>query len=81
MPHVAVDSESGEKFSASEGRAGYTLLDPSRRKIGSIDRVFANGSGSPEYVQVKMGLFSSKTVLIPVSFATVDEERRTLTLE
>lgn len=81
MSHVAVDSESGERFSGSEERAGYKLFDPSGRKIGQVDRIFANRSGSPEYVQVKMGLLGSKTVLIPVTFVAVDEEQRTLTLE
>ncbi len=81
MSHVAVDSESGEKSLASEERVGYTLLDPQRRKIGHIGRVFANGIGSPEYVRVRMGMFRSKTVLIPLSLVAVDEERRTLTLE
>ncbi len=35
--------------------------------------------GEPEYVRV--GLFGLKSVLIPIGFVAVDEERQTLTLQ
>lgn len=43
--------------------------------------MFVNGKHEPEYVRVKIGLFGLTSVLIPVEFAVIDEERRTLTLK
>ncbi len=43
--------------------------------------IFLNDSDEPEYIKVKIGPFGLKTVLIPVSAALVDEERRTLMLQ
>ena len=43
--------------------------------------LFLNGSGGAEYVEVKVGLFRVKTVLIPVQTVTVDTERWFLVLE
>jgi hypothetical protein len=40
-----------------------------------------NGSGGPEYAEVKVGLFGMKTLLIPVQIVSVDAERRFLVLE
>jgi hypothetical protein len=48
-----------------------------RRQLGKI---LANGNGEPEYVRVKMGLFGSNSVLLPVLAVAVDDERRTLAL-
>lgn len=83
MSHALIHNESGERFSTPEGRAGYALLDPSGQKIGSIVEVFVNGGGEPEYVRVKVkaGFLKSKTVMIPVSFAEVDDQLCTLTLK
>lgn len=59
---------------------GYEVHDPEGRRIGSVKELFTNGSGEPEYIRVRMGLFGLKSVLIPVVFVAVDDERRTITL-
>ena len=64
-----------------EAYVGYKVHDPEGRKIGSVKELFANAYGEPEYLRVRMGFFGLKSFLIPVSFITVDEERRTLTLQ
>ncbi len=61
--------------------AGYVVCDPRRQKIGRAERFFLNGSGEPEYIRVKTGLFGFKTVLIPVQTAAVDDKRRALVLQ
>jgi hypothetical protein len=61
--------------------AGYWVRDPRGRKIGKLKRLFLNGSGGPEYAEVKVGLFGIKRVLIPLQSVTVDAERRSLVLE
>ena len=40
-----------------------------------------NQSEEPEYVRVQIGLFGRKSVLIPVQFAELDDERHTLILK
>ncbi len=72
--------ESGERFVAPAGFAGYALHDPLGREIGKIEKLFVNGRGEPEYVVVKIGSFRRKTVLIPVEAVSVDDERRALVL-
>lgn len=63
---------------SAEGYARYTLCDPQGQRIGCTERIFLNGRGEPEYIKVKMGLFSFKRVLLPVQSVAADEERRIL---
>jgi PRC-barrel domain len=73
--------ESGGSIWAYGEYVGYMVCDPTGQKIGRVEKLFLNGSGEPEYVRVKMGLFGSKTVLIPVQTVAADEERRALVLQ
>lgn len=75
-----LSGESGERFVAPAGFAGYALRDPLGREIGKIEKLFVNGRGEPEYVVVKIGFFRRKTVLIPVEAVSVDDEQRALVL-
>lgn len=68
-------------FRAPEEYVGYGVLDPTSKKIGGVGKVFANWSGEPEYIQVKMGLFGSKIILLPVGGIAVDDALWKLTLE
>jgi ribosomal 30S subunit maturation factor RimM len=70
------------RFKAPAEYVKYWVCDPEGRRIGRVKEVFTNEYGEPEYLRVRMGLFGRKTVLIPVGgFVTVDEERRTFTLQ
>lgn len=60
---------------------GYSVCDPRGQRIGSAARLFFNDFDEPEYINVKLGLFGSKTVLIPVTSVFVSEEERTLVLQ
>jgi len=60
---------------------GYGVYDPLGQKIGNVERVFVNGNHEPEYVRVRIGLFGSKSVLIPVVTVEVDDRRRALVLK
>jgi hypothetical protein len=66
---------------ASKRGAGYAVCDPLGQKIGSAQEVFVNRNEEPEYVRVRIGLFGRKSVLIPVQFAEVDDERQILVLK
>lgn len=70
----------GAPIGAPEECVGYVVLDPLGQKVGSVEEVFVNGNGEPQYIRVTMGWFRRKSVLLPVQFVAVDEERRTLTL-
>jgi hypothetical protein len=67
----------------SKRGAGYAVFDPLGQKIGSAEELFVNWSEEPEYIKVKVrvGLFGRKSVLIPVQFAEVDDERQILVLK
>ncbi len=79
-PYTAASyGESGTR--AIEECAGYVVCDTRRQKIGRAESFFLNGSGDPEYIRVKMGLFGLKKVLIPVQTVAVDKERRALVLQ
>jgi hypothetical protein len=81
-PYTALGhTEPGGSIRGPERYAGYAVCDPRGRKIGRAEEFFLNGSGEPEYIRVKMGLFGFKTVLIPVQAIAADEERRALMLQ
>jgi hypothetical protein len=73
--------ETRERFERPEEYAGYAVCDPLGEKVGSVEELFVNGSGEPEYVKVRMGLLGLRSVLLPVLYVAVDEKRRALLLE
>lgn len=85
MPHIADKAENGGKpgdqAEAREECAGYELQDPLGQKIGSVERLFVNDRGEPEYIRVKMGLLGLKSALIPVQFVEVHKEQRIIALQ
>lgn len=68
-------------FGAPEAYAGYWVLDPEGRKLGSMKELFANAYDEPEYIRIRMSLFGLRTALIPVQSVAVDEEQRTFMLQ
>ena len=66
---------------ASKKGAGYAVYDPLGQRIGSAEEVFVNRNEEPKYVRVRGGFFGQKSVLIPVQFAEVNDERRILFLK
>ena len=84
MSDTALDNMSNvstTSFAVSKRGAGYEVYDPLGQKIGSAEEVFVNRNEEPEYVRVRIGFFGQKSVLIPVQFAEVDDERQTLVLK
>ena len=69
------------RIDTPERYVGYAVRDPRGRKIGNVTELFINDFDEPEYINVKMGLFGLKTVLIPVTSVVVNEEQRTLVLQ
>ena len=84
MSDAALDNRPRFRSASSSGSkrgSGYAVYDPLGQKIGSAEEVFVNRNKEPEYVRVRIGLFGRKSVLIPVQFAEVDDERQTLDLK
>ncbi len=63
-----------------EEYAGYEILDLTGQKIGSVEKLFFNGNGQPEYVRVRIGALFTRYVLIPVRDAALDRVARSLKL-
>lgn len=82
MSHAKTNRvEPRERLEEPGKYAGYCVLDPEGRRIGSVQEVFVNGDGEPEYVRIRMGPFWLKTALIPVQLVAVYPERHTLVLQ
>jgi uncharacterized protein (TIGR02271 family) len=56
--------------------AGYTVYDQSYEKIGNVDDLFVDENDSPEYIGVKMGFLGTRTTLIPLRMARVNDARQ-----
>ncbi len=81
-PFVTHAAEPREWFEKPEEYVGYALCDPLGKKIGSVEELFVNGGGEPEYVRVRTGLFGlRRCVLLPVEHVAVEEEQRALLLK
>ncbi len=81
MENLKSPQENTERVDTPERYAGYTLRDPLGQKLGTVESVFVNRDGLPEYVRVKFGVFGLRSVLIPVLSLKPDQAQRTLTLE
>jgi PRC-barrel domain len=58
--------------------AGYTVYDRSYEKMGNVDDLFLDESDQPEYIGVKMGFLGTRTTLIPVQMARVNDARQVI---
>ena len=58
--------------------AGYTVYDRSYEKIGNVDDLFLDESDQPEYIGVKMGFLGTRTTLIPLQMARVNDARQVI---
>lgn len=73
-----VDADFG--YRAVGAFAGWELRDPPSRRMGRVKRVFVDGAGRAAHVEVSLGPFGTRTVLLPVGGVAVDREGRVLTL-
>ena len=70
-----------DPFEVAKGYADYRVCDPLGQKIGTVEDIFMNAYGEPEYIKVKMGLLGLRSVLLPVQSVAVDKEQRILGLQ
>ena len=57
---------------------GYKVYDNAGEKIGKVDDLFVDESDMEEYIGVKMGLFGTKSTLIPMDVVRVNERDRAI---
>ena len=62
----------------AHGFAGYTVYDQSYEKIGNVDDLFVDENDRPEYIGVKMGFLETRTTLIPLQMARVNDARQVI---
>lgn len=81
LQNTTVGRDGSHKLAGTpEKYAGWTVEDPVGQKVGSVRMLFANGSGEPEYISVRLGVFG-RCVLIPVQGVSVREDARTIVLQ
>ncbi|MBD0353718.1 MAG: PRC-barrel domain-containing protein [Rubrobacteraceae bacterium] len=57
---------------------GYKVYDNRGDKIGKVDDLFVGESDNEEYIGVKLGLFGTKSTLIPMEIVRVNEAERAI---
>ena len=67
-------------FEAPEGYAGYRVLDPEGREVGTVKELFTSADDGLDHVEVNTGFLGLRSVAIPVNLVAVDDARRTLLL-
>ncbi|MDQ3864920.1 MAG: PRC and DUF2382 domain-containing protein [Actinomycetota bacterium] len=73
--------ERSDRFTAIEDRfAGYEVYDHSGQKIGKVDDLFVDENDNPEYIGVKMGFLGTRSTLIPMGIAQVEEASSRITV-
>ena len=60
--------------------AGWELQDPLGRRIGRVSRVFLARAGPSAHVEVALGPFGKRTVLLPVDGFRVDRGAHVISL-
>jgi PRC-barrel domain len=58
--------------------AGYTAYDQDYEKIGNVDDLFLDESDHPQYIGVKMGFLGTRTTLIPLQMARINDVRQVI---
>lgn len=82
MAHTVQDHKKlTDRFESPEQYVGYGLCDPRGREVGRVKKLYLNDYDEPEYIEVKMGLFGRKVVLIPVTGVALNEGKKTLVLQ
>src|SRR5829696_3650668 len=56
--------------------ADYRVYDTYYEKIGKVDDLFVDGNDQPRYIGVKMGLLGTRSILISIELARVNDGRR-----
>ncbi|MDQ3386872.1 MAG: PRC-barrel domain-containing protein [Actinomycetota bacterium] len=53
----------------------YTVYDQHYEKIGKVNDLFVDDDDQPEYIGIKQGLLGTKSTLVPMEIARVNDKR------
>jgi hypothetical protein len=67
-------------FETPEEYAGYRVLDPAGRKIGTVKELFKSADNGLDCVEINTGFLGLQSVVIPVNLVAVDDTRQALLL-
>ena len=56
--------------------ADYSVYDTYYEKIGKVDDLFVDENDQPRYIGVKVGFLGTRSTLVPVELARVNDGRR-----
>jgi sporulation protein YlmC with PRC-barrel domain len=71
--------QSRDRLAAFEEQyAGYQVYDSDGEKVGSVDDLFVDDNDDLKYIGVKVEHSETRSILIPMDAARVDEERRVI---
>jgi sporulation protein YlmC with PRC-barrel domain len=76
--HVLADQFRDRLAEFEEHYAAYQLYDSDGEKIGSVDDLFVDDNDDLKYIGVKVEHSETRSILIPMDAARVDEERRVI---
>jgi stress response protein YsnF len=77
----SADHEDATHGEAETSFAGYQIYDRHYEKIGKVDDLFVDEDDRPEYIGVKMGFLGTRSTLIPMDIARVNDKRRLVEVE
>jgi len=63
-----------------ERYAGYAVYDNAGSKIGKVNDLFLGEDDTPENIGVKIGFLGTRSTIIPMEAATIDESGGTITV-
>ena len=70
----------GTGYREAETFAGWELRDSLGTRVGRVSRVLVDEAGRAAQVEVALGPFGTRTVLLPVAGVSVDRENRAISL-
>jgi hypothetical protein len=70
-----------DRFEEVEGRfPGYDAVDQNGEKIGTVQRLYVDENGQPQYLGVKRDFIGMNVEIIPFQIATVDDANERIEL-
>jgi hypothetical protein len=67
-------------FETPEEYAGYRVLDPEGREVGTVKGLFKSADNGLDCVEINTGFLGLQSVVIPVNLVAVDDTRQALLL-
>jgi len=80
MPLSSASKRPAHPFETPEKYAGYRVLDPEGREVGTVKELFTSADDGLDCVEINTGFLGLQSVVIPVNLVAVDDTRQALLL-